>query len=708
MERLVSQTIPATGAKSSLESADAGFLLLKDGQIADESTFASKNFTKVFREAFEEYVPNTGGKWTQVLGSGDLVFVDGNAAAASYLVVSKDPLSAGGITTIETVDRFGMPLEAAIGAHMSQRTLGQEFSLELVGDETIPAVPDVAISSISQATTTLTINTVTPHGMVPGKRFCVYGVNDPRMNYPALVVASIPSPTQFTATAGPGGTIPSVTAGPFTTGSVRFRSALGFSQNGVSQVFENATVTNASMYVRSESGDASPSGTIAGNHSVTINTTASVQALNLPYTYAFQPTSEYRVSLMADRLQFTDGAVDSSSQTTNRLTRTQVVPAPEHAYKFRVRATNNQSLTVPVAQIVSAAKAGSTTATIIFDRPHGLTVADVIVTYGTRDQTNFANLATATAIASIVNATTITVVWGASVTATTYGGYAARVNGGNLMSALGQGAIVVQSATLTSGILTLTGSGSWSGLLIGDSLNAIGVRNIVDGSTLGIDGAYRVRNVVTTALELERIDGGIMPADFVSTNCGGTVIKRTDLRLSFVRLFDYERLRVETLSRPTSDTASSFPVVLQNTPNIGTVTTVTTVAAVTAVTNAGTPAAPATPYFLNSLASTNGGLIITGSSGLQAFWASNTGAGAAYVKLYNKATAPTVGTDVPEMVIPVPAAVGGVPGVAQVIPGFIGHRFALGLGIAITGGAGDTDTTAVAAGQVKVKLARTV
>jgi len=114
-----------------------------------------------------------------------------------------------------------------------------------------------------------------------------------------------------------------------------------------------------------------------------------------------------------------------------------------------------------------------------------------------------------------------------------------------------------------------------------------------------------------------------------------------------------------------------------------------------------------TPYFLNSAASTNGALIITGTSGVQAFYATNTGATPAFVKLYNKATAPTVGTDVPEMIIAVPASVSGVPGVAVFPIGYSGLRFALGLGIAVTGAVADTDTTAVAAGQVKVKLSRT-
>lgn len=117
------------------------------------------------------------------------------------------------------------------------------------------------------------------------------------------------------------------------------------------------------------------------------------------------------------------------------------------------------------------------------------------------------------------------------------------------------------------------------------------------------------------------------------------------------------------------------------------------------------PGIPATPYILNSAASTNGALILTGSSGITAFYATNTGASPAYVKLYNKATAPAVATDIPAMIIPVPAAVGGVPGIATFPCGF-GYRFALGLGIAITGGAADTDTTAIAAGQVKVILSR--
>jgi hypothetical protein len=164
-----------------------------------------------------------------------------------------------------------------------------------------------------------------------------------------------------------------------------------------------------------------------------------------------------------------------------------------------------------------------------------------------------------------------------------------------------------------------------------------------------------------------------------------------------------------SLGSLTVESFANVPVYLQGSRSMGQQNAIpTTITGTNNITSAGTPAVPATPYFINSLATTNGALVLTGTSGVQAVYATNTGAAAAFVKLYNKATAPTVGTDVPEMIIPVPAAVGGVPGVVELTPGFNGYRFALGLGIAITGAAADADTTAVAAGQVKVKISRTV
>lgn len=173
----------------------------------------------------------------------------------------------------------------------------------------------------------------------------------------------------------------------------------------------------------------------------------------------------------------------------------------------------------------------------------------------------------------------------------------------------------------------------------------------------------------------------------------------TNAVVQFVACQDYAELTAEiTAGRGQVVAGQAIGVAVVSMPT----TTVVSAAGAAAIGTVG-PTAPATAYFLNSAAGTNGALIITGTSGVQAFFASNVGATGAFVKLYNKATAPVVGTDVPEMIIAVPAG-----GLVELTPGFAGYRFALGLGIAITGAAADTDTTAVAAGQVKVKLSRTV
>lgn len=525
------------------------------------------NVTTKFRDAFENYIP--GRLYNETKASGDIIALDGNAAGASYLTISKSPWNVGTESILETIANFNLPIELSIGAHRSQATIGQEFSIEVVDTDTpLPTYTEVAVSSMSQSTTTLTVNTATAHGLSVGMSIGIYGCADSRFNYGSVVVATVPSTTQFTVTAGPAGTIQSLTASPAVLGSpfVYVRRRLGGANDGTSMIFENASATNASFYVRSESGDAFPSGTIAGNHSATIGSTASVQLVNAANQYAFAPTSEYRLNLASDRVQWHDSAVDVATGTTQRVIRTSVCPSLDKAYKLRIRSTNNKGLAAPVGKIVSAVKTGTTTATVTFAAAHGLTVNDYVTIYGARDTTNFPNITTATQVASVVNATTITIVWGGAVTATTYGGYVARAQGGQVV----QGVIaqVGASVSIASSIVTLIGSAAWSGLSIGDTVELIGVRADLTGNDLLIDGAYEVRNVSTTSLELQPMTGTVPPASLVSTNCGGGVIKRTDLRISFVRVFDYERERVEFTPRPQSDLSVSLPVQVTNTPSV--------------------------------------------------------------------------------------------------------------------------------------------
>lgn len=379
-------------------------------------------------------------------------------------------------------------------------------------------------------------------------------------------------------------------------GHIYIRERLGRASNGISQIFENTSAVNASLYIRSEAGDALPSGTVAGNHSVTIATTTPVQlAGNTPYTYSFGPNSEYKLLVQSDRTQWADSAIDSLAQTTSRGLRTQVCPDPSETYGLRFRATNNKSLTVPSAQIVSAVKTGTTTATINTATAHGLLPGNIVVVYGIRAQgaTEFPNLTSATAIIATPSSTQFTIVIGTAGTVTSYGGYVAKVQGGNLMSALGAVAQVIQSATLTTLTdgtrqLTLIGSANWAApaTVIGDLLELVGVRNNVDGTSLNVDGPWKIASLSTNSLVLvlPYTNQRTIPSDFSTTNCGGGVIRRTDVRISFVRVFDYERERVELLPRPINDSSAAAPVTMQSgtLTNLTTVSTVSTVTAVTA------------------------------------------------------------------------------------------------------------------------------
>jgi hypothetical protein len=106
-----------------------------------------------------------------------------------------------------------------------------------------------------------------------------------------------------------------------------------------------------------------------------------------------------------------------------------------------------------------------------------------------------------------------------------------------------------------------------------------------------------------------------------------------------------------------------------------------------------------TTYALNSAAGSNLVAVKATAGSLYGARVFNAGAAIAYLKLYNKATAPVLATDVPVMVLPI--AAGALAGLDL---GSLGSRFGLGIAIATTGLAADTDATAVAAAQLKIQL----
>lgn len=118
-----------------------------------------------------------------------------------------------------------------------------------------------------------------------------------------------------------------------------------------------------------------------------------------------------------------------------------------------------------------------------------------------------------------------------------------------------------------------------------------------------------------------------------------------------------------------------------------------------ATSSGGSSGESATPFKLISAASTNSTLVSTGPHDLTGYYIANLTTATRYVKLYDKATAPTVGTDVPKWTLPIPA------GAAANMQFTDGLEFVLGLGLALTTGVADNDSGAVGANEVVVNLA---
>lgn len=105
-----------------------------------------------------------------------------------------------------------------------------------------------------------------------------------------------------------------------------------------------------------------------------------------------------------------------------------------------------------------------------------------------------------------------------------------------------------------------------------------------------------------------------------------------------------------------------------------------------------------TIYRLLSAASTNGNNVKASAGQLYGWYVWNNNNSVRYLKLYNKASAPTVGTDTPVMTIPLPSRGG-----TNVWYGH-GIAFGTGIGIGLTTAVADASTAAVAADDIIVNL----
>lgn len=99
-----------------------------------------------------------------------------------------------------------------------------------------------------------------------------------------------------------------------------------------------------------------------------------------------------------------------------------------------------------------------------------------------------------------------------------------------------------------------------------------------------------------------------------------------------------------------------------------------------------------THRLLSAAASTNATSVKTSAGTVRTIQGRNAAAASRYLKLYNKASAPTVGTDTPKKTVHLPAGADFVFDVD--------NYFSTGIAYAITTAAADADTGALTAGDV--------
>jgi hypothetical protein len=648
--------------------------------VNDDQAISSQ--TKSFSDGFsllpvaQQPLPS---RWnTNNTNNEHLVNVGGNAVGSNYLRIILNPLVENSEVTLTSKEVFSLSTRLQTGLSMSQRVFGEEVFIGLVEDngaggiQLNSSIPDKAItgSTISVTTNVATV-TLTNHGLQGGDRISIFGCADSRLNLVPTVVTVVDANTFTYPLTIANGTYNS------TGGSVRISEPLRYANNGVGYLWENTTAGQASQVMKSNGGK-------SRNLNSTHGTTVGNQTNTSPYTDAFNPATIFEQDIRPQEVLFRSFAVDSVATPGGMSKFNIATPIDSVNYRIHIRARRLTSVTRVIAEIATTSKSGTTTETITTIAPHGLSVNDWIQRAGTRDIANFPNLTVQTQVASIISSTQFTVVTAGAVTANSTGGVIWRVNGGN--TAPGLINLSIQSIQRTSNVLSVTCNTTVSGLLSGEYVYLYGL----DGSGAPYDAAfYKVLRQNATILELESIG-----SDFGLINCGGAIIKTTDVRIHFLAGVEYSRNITEISGGKgnATDISNAVGVSVVNTPGLAAGTALIGDVGIQYRATGG-----ASALHIISVAGANA-TIVKAAAGKIVGWAlANTTASWRYVKIHAQATLPTAGAGVVRTISIAPNSVA--------TPNFEGGiAVATGIGITIVTGSADSDSTGVAAGDVVGEL----
>lgn len=588
---------------------------------------------------------------------------------------------------------------SGIEASMNQRVRHQFATMEMSTNDLVPPYTEYTVSTLQQSTTTLTL-TMSSSVLAEWTIWDwinISGCADNRLNYCNFVIATISANwLVVTGTVSDEATIPSLTVWPYSTAGMKAqkrRQLLGKDWYGMR--FSGTSATAAAYLTKFGANITKVSGTLTGTQTITSASTAPTFTSGATGQVDIRTTSKFFSRCDADWVMFSDRAIDTNTIQTVRNFFSWVKPGWQKSLYAKYNAISPKSMTRPIAKIVSAVKTGTTTATITTDIPHGLTTTNYVTIKGIRDTTNFPALTTPTVVASTPTSTTFTIVIGGAVTATSYGGSVIMANWG-----VDQPWIiwqVVQSINVdaTNWFVTLVGNATWSWLNVGEYIYIHGCRAITTGADLWYDGAWEVVTLSTSTLIVKPVIDYLWVnksptlSTLWTTNCGGTVILMTTLRSHDSVMSEYTPNITQIDWQGTADSTKALPVYSMN--NISTITPVPS-----------TSQGSATNAQYISAATTNATSVKTSAGVINSIILSNNGATGRYFKLYNKASAPTVGTDTPVHTIFIPPT-----NTIDVTFAPFWLRLATGIAFAITWGITVADTTVIVANEVVVSISYT-
>jgi hypothetical protein len=249
--------------------------------------------------------------------------------------------------------------------------------------------------------------------------------------------------------------------------------------------------------------------------------------------------------------------------------------------------------------------------------------------------------------------------------------------------------------------LLLVANSNWAEV-IGNTVTVFGLVDSTPTVLSSLNGRYRVALQSTTTIELEPLEGQSLAAVSTSpVNAGGTLIRNTDLRINYTRIYDRTRIEVDTTKAGHS--AEADPVAIVGTvPVSGTITANIGTGSLAAGTNAigdfgvqyrASNTGAASLGHVVAAASTNAAVVKASAGRLLGVNLSNTTASWVYLKLHNTTTTPTAGAAIFMSI--------GIPPNGRADFTFEGGiGFSTGIGRTIVTGAADSDATAVALNSV--------